>query len=133
VHRNKKKPQEFECTFEGCTKTYKRIAYLRDHVRIKHDKSQKCVCKFCPTAFSSYASRRTHTKAQHLQPDLYACDACSYTSGYKKMIKKHLMKVHQEFVKEKISCSVCERQFSDLLTLRRHLMDNAGQVRSEEL
>ncbi|KAG1443718.1 hypothetical protein G6F56_010570 [Rhizopus delemar] len=83
----KKKPQ-YQCDFQGCTKTFTRTYNLRSHRRT-HTDEKPFLCDVCQKAFARHHDRNRHSKLHSgLRP--FSCTYCQKSFARQDALNRHL-------------------------------------------
>ncbi|XP_055305996.1 zinc finger protein 2-like isoform X2 [Sitodiplosis mosellana] len=92
-----------------------------------HLKRHNTQCEVCDRRFNSAQLKRLHMRWYETHPK-FMCRICHYKSEDKSSYKEHLA-LHKG--KAKMSCVFCDKTFSSLKMLRRHIQIVHKQVRLE--
>lgn len=101
----------FKC--EVCGSEYKRLGYLRLHMRNKHD-AEAAVgfkCELCDIKFDEVKYLNRHHKLHHSS---IMCTVCGLECEDKEVYDSHLNTEH-------VNCNVCEKKFDTHNKLKRHM------------
>jgi len=108
--------KKFECSI--CAKKFDRQCKLQIHLDM-HDGKIPFKCRFCDKKFTTGWNCRKHERIH--TGDLPQCKVCG---GRFVTLEKHML-VHSE-VLEKLSCSVCGKDFTRERYLLRHMQLHSG-------
>lgn len=122
-------PRNFSCKIETCQKSFTMRDSLIKHNKNIHENIQKYPCDRCPTMLSTRMSLRRHIESCHLKLKSFACDSCSAVYTEHKSLKSHIQKVHLGIAEKRIPCDLCDLQFPNQWSLRRHQLSHTGEVR----
>ena len=119
----------YKCT--KCEKSYTEEYKLREHFRIKHEKSVHFVCEICKRDFTSKGGLKYHTKTMHRKEYDFWCDACC--KGFK---DSYTYETHIEIKHNRqpaFSCSNCSNIFKSLANLTMHRKACVGKDKKEKM
>lgn len=126
---NEEQPRNFTCNVDDCGKSFTMRDTLIKHIKNIHEVSTKYPCDRCPTVLATRMSLHRHIKSCHLKLKSFACDSCNLTYTEMKSLKNHIQKVHMGIVEKRIPCELCDLQFPNQWSLRRHSLTHSGEVR----
>ncbi|KAK0415411.1 hypothetical protein QR680_011934 [Steinernema hermaphroditum] len=120
----------FYCSWDGCPRgeyPFKQNYQLSQHIR-GHSGFKPFVCSF-PGCISSYArleNLKTHIRSKHTMERPYPCPdpSCDRVFSNCSDRNKHVVRVHAQ--NKRYSCTTCEKYYSDVSSLRKHVMDKHG-------
>lgn len=101
-----------------CEKSYTEEYKLREHFKIKHEKSVHFVCEQCRRDFTSKGGLKYHMKTMHRKEFDYWCDACC--KGFR---DPHTYETHVEIKHNRpqaFTCSNCSNTFKSMANLSMH-------------
>lgn len=122
-------PRNFTCQIETCGKSFTMRDSLIKHNKNIHENTRKHPCDRCPTMLSTRMSLRRHIESCHLKLKSFNCDSCNAVYTEHKSLKSHIQKVHLGIVEKRIPCDLCDLQFPNQWSLRRHHLSHSGEVR----
>ena len=95
---------------------------IRRHTRSEHEGiSFKCPYPGCPQKIKwSRSALDEHYYRKH-SPAREACDQCDYVGGNKKIVQRHITKVHEERYKRKWSCTQCDKTTTTKYGIQMHI------------
>ncbi|ELK18752.1 Transcription factor IIIA [Pteropus alecto] len=111
----------FLCSFEGCTKTFKKHQQLKTH-QCQHTNEPlfRCAHEGCGRHFASPSGLKRHGKVH----DGYICQkGCSFVAKTWTELLKHMRDDH----KEEIICEVCQKTFKRKDYLKQHMKIHAPE------
>ena len=114
-----------------CEKSYTEEYKLREHFRIKHEKSVHFECESCKRDFTSKGGLKYHTKTMHRKEYDYWCDACC--KGFN---DSHTYETHIEIKHTRVppfNCKNCSSQFKNLASLTMHQKSCIGSEKKEKM
>ena len=112
----------FICSSDGCGKTFKRKAHLKEHRKEHKRELFQCTRKGCEQTFNAERYLKRHIKDKHSSvPKSYECRFCSKSFGTKEKSQNHKRKVHR-ILDRPIVCQIdkCNRQFKSRFFYRQH-------------
>ena len=100
-----------------CEKSYTEEYKLREHFKIKHEKSVHFVCEQCRRDFTSKGGLKYHMKTMHRKEFDHWCDACC--KGFK---DPHTYETHVEIKHNRsgFTCNSCSNIFKSAANLSMH-------------
>ena len=118
-----------------CEKSYTEEYKLREHFKIKHEKSVHFVCEQCRRDFTSKGGLKYHMKTMHRKEFDYWCDACC--KGFK---DPHTYETHVEIKHNRsgFKCTSCSNIFKSAANLSMHkkacirLMEKRAATQAEK-
>ncbi|KAK2488762.1 hypothetical protein MC885_020641 [Smutsia gigantea] len=113
--------QILSCSFEGCTKTFKKHQQLKIH-QCQHTNEPlfKCTHEGCGKHFASPSRLKRHGKVH----EGYVCQKeCSFVAKTWTELLKHVRETH----KEEITCEVCRKTFKRKDNLKQHMKTHAPE------
>jgi hypothetical protein len=123
LHLNKHTITHFQNhVCEVCGKSYKASTGLVQHIRAKHDETNKAYCRRCRKVFPSMEAKALHTKIEK-KCMMHCCLECPERFPSWEMKQKHLVEVHG-MEKKTYRCTNCDwicedrRAFYDHFKLR---------------
>lgn len=106
-HLNKHRGiRPFECTEEGCGKTFYCKLLLRLHQKSMHS-SDSVACKFCSKVFPSERSLYSH-ELRHKNANRYECELCNRKFNNGNSLKRH-QAIHSGI--REFDCELCSASF----------------------
>lgn len=117
VHEGK---ERFRC--DPCDKSFRKHQTLQRHIRTAHLNlpAFKCGEEGCDACFDTSASLKRHNAREHSELK-YWCDECPDEDGEGKLGFKTLEQLRQHVKKAHISCTFCNRSFSDRDKMDAHI------------
>lgn len=113
-----------------CEKTYKRLKYVKQHIRINHtnQKNYRNICEACGKKFTSLGGLINHNKIVHRTvASKYSCSFCTKTFISKDARDAHTSRHSGLAIYQ---CRRCNKQFQHNQSLTRHQQSNcAGEPR----
>lgn len=105
------------CVCEVCSKTFKSIRNLKDHLRRAHSKDKKHQCNICDKKFVDRYILTTHLRT-HTGVKPYICKLCNKAFVRSDSLKEH-MTTHEE---ERVIfvCDRCGKKFASRKGHSRH-------------
>ncbi|XP_037935719.1 zinc finger protein 595-like [Teleopsis dalmanni] len=121
-----------------CPRTYKRLIYLNQHIRVNHTEGKELKnddkpnievdnlpfqCAQCPRSYRHKKSLLGHIRIHHtskLVKELHKCEECGEVFREKRYLDTHLFK-HKG-----LTCEVCGRKFTQVGNLQLHLKRHTG-------
>ena len=98
VHEMKDKKVECDMCDYKCTQK----GYLKKHKEVVHFKTKKAKCEICYKEFTQKYQLQRHMKVMHTDIEdtdkPFACDQCHFRTMYKRNLKQHKGKVHEETI-----------------------------------
>ncbi|XP_035617066.1 zinc finger E-box-binding homeobox 1-like [Oncorhynchus keta] len=99
--------------------------------------SQLLTCPYCARGYKRYTSLKEHIKLRHEKSeDNFSCSQCSYTFAYRTQLERH-MSAHkagrdqrhmtQSGGNRKFKCTECEKAFKYKHHLKEHLRIHSGE------
>ncbi|XP_039762451.1 zinc finger and SCAN domain-containing protein 31-like isoform X2 [Pararge aegeria] len=101
-----------------CERPYDKMESLRFHVKCKHYRIPKHVCKICGKHFMTSAPFTIHKLEEHNQDDRIHCNACKKIFNTKVQLKKHINNFHM--LGEKFKCQMCDYESFSFEGLYKH-------------
>ncbi|XP_041717280.2 zinc finger E-box-binding homeobox 1 [Coregonus clupeaformis] len=99
--------------------------------------SQLLTCPYCSRGYKRYTSLKEHIKLRHEKSeDNFSCSHCSYTFAYRTQLERHMTAhkagrdqrhVTQSGVNRKFNCTECEKAFKYKHHLKEHLRIHSGE------
>jgi len=105
--------KEFQC--DKCDKTFSHAKNLKRH-RSTHT-NEDLVCQFCKTKFDTTKALHNHKQLKHPGQMKMKCDKCNKSFQHELSFK-----VHSDYCHSDKKCKQCHKQFTNLKTLRRHVI-----------
>ena len=105
-------------TCKICNKTLKSDIYLKQHMLLHKDDSEKYKCSQCDYMSISKNRVEIHFK-KHLSIYEFCCKQCDFKSKHSSSLRKHIIAKHTN--DKPYICEVCNAQFSFFTNLKRHL------------
>ena len=117
-----------------CDKKFKKVKYLKIHVKLQHSDSQYS-CENCDLQFETKSKLKSHKKLAH-PVNKVMCSICQKEFKNKNSLRVHRNKCHKnvKIVKKTWLCSVCSKTFQSDRGLRHHKihhknLDNINKVK----
>ncbi|CAB3255043.1 unnamed protein product [Arctia plantaginis] len=119
--------ERVQCAY--CARTYADKTVLKSHMMLKHSKevsavevSKRCVCAECGMAFKTPSQLRNHS-IKHSDTRNYYCVECDKSFKSESILKTHLKTtaIHVNYKELPLSCSHCEKRFSNRRDVERHM------------
>ena len=107
-------------TCPSCPKTFTRVRYLRQHIRI-HNTSYPC--DKCSEVLASKSQRRLHIAKEH--KETFHCDFCSSSFLEPNRLKRHIEMTHEKV--KKFFCYECPFGSYSMAVLERHNLTHTGE------
>jgi len=113
--------RSFECTYDGCGKSYSRQYELERHVRHRHIGIRSHICKLCGKGFFESEVLRKHEICVHQQP--FPCDfeGCTLTFSRESLLIAHKAKTHLQSLPYSCSFQGCSASFDYMSRLTKHM------------
>ncbi|XP_071026635.1 zinc finger E-box-binding homeobox 1-like [Oncorhynchus clarkii lewisi] len=99
--------------------------------------SQLLTCPYCSRGYKRYTSLKEHIKLRHEKSeDNFSCSQCSYTFAYRTQLERHMTAhkvgrdqrhVTQSGGNRKFNCTECEKAFKYKHHLKEHLRIHSGE------
>ncbi|XP_019897422.1 zinc finger E-box-binding homeobox 1b isoform X2 [Esox lucius] len=99
--------------------------------------SQLLTCPYCARGYKRYTSLKEHIKLRHEKSeDNFSCSQCSYTFTYRTQLERHMSAhkagreqrhVTQSTGNRKFKCTECEKAFKYKHHLKEHLRIHSGE------
>ncbi|XP_045077357.1 zinc finger E-box-binding homeobox 1b isoform X2 [Coregonus clupeaformis] len=99
--------------------------------------SQLLTCPYCARGYKRYTSLKEHIKLRHEKSeDNFSCSQCSYTFAYRTQLERHMTAhkasrdqrhVTQSGGNRKFKCTECEKAFKYKHHLKEHLRIHSGE------
>ena len=102
-----------------CKKSYKAFSY-HNHVRFceRMAKNEYLLCEFCSFKTLHSENLKQHLANIHESERLFPCDKCEKKFYFKSLLRKHVMKDHENF---RSVCDECGNKFKDKKYLNNHI------------
>uniref|UniRef100_G3P1Q5 Zinc finger protein 646 n=1 Tax=Gasterosteus aculeatus TaxID=69293 RepID=G3P1Q5_GASAC len=97
-----------------CGKTFCLVAHLQSHMEV-HSKDQSVVCSPCQQSFPNAASYQQHQDTRHGEKS-HACEHCGRTYRHAGSLLNH----KNSHKTGSFFCSVCQKEFTNLMALKNH-------------
>ena len=123
VHEQKK---PHECKI--CHTRFSRKERLKWHIQSIHEKKKLFKCSACGYECLLKGNMKSHTDRTHkgeeieiiyLGDEKHCCTLCSFSSGLKSELNKHIHEVHDG--KQDWSCKICKMEFNRKDNLKQHI------------
>lgn len=109
-----------------CGNFYK---YLQVHIRIHHSETPKIVCKLCDYTSNVQSQLDYHYKRVHVSGGV----TCSICGKMVKDLKRHIVRgCITSVVDKKFDCTQCEKKFTHMHQLKRHVNNIHLNIRDKE-
>ena len=94
---------------------------LRQHMDIKHGKTEPVQCRECGKSFKNMQSWRSHVRAMHQsdQGKINVCHLCPASFRAVSNLNQHIKQIHLK--KREFTCKICSKKFFNKPLLKRHL------------
>lgn len=119
-----------------CSKSFKNIQHLRNHIRNYHQSYEHLPCPYCTKILRRQTSLKMHIDAMHpeklpgYEQRDYECYACHKSCISIVSLRTHM---YRHFREKNILCPQCGKRFAAESILKRHLMNDdhntTGEVR----
>ncbi|XP_059485811.1 zinc finger protein 782-like [Neocloeon triangulifer] len=113
---------KLKCPHPNCDSTYGGKELLKYHYIQCHPNAGNVACDQCGLQFQNKLDLIRHIKGQHFPtskfPGLHQCMHCTRVYQYKRNLVHHI-NVRHNFLR--IPCSMCDKTFSAIQTLKKHL------------
>jgi uncharacterized Zn-finger protein len=114
------KEKTFQCSYDGCDKSYYTNSNLQDHINIIHLKQKKyCSYEGCNKSYCNQSKLNRHINNFHLNIKRFKCSECKYSVNNKTHLNTHINSVHLKI--KNFECNECKLYFSDNSKLKRHI------------
>ena len=101
-----------------CRICNRRFVKLKQHIKIRHSKSEKKTCTVCYMKFTQKAGLRRHFETQHSGKEKKKCNICKYESHRKSAVTEHIERVHQG---KMLNCKDCSFQAKTRGNMKYHM------------
>ena len=120
--------KEVVCQCAECGRTYKSVAALKTHHKLKHqvmtDEDVKArTCEFCGKVLSSKTNLPSHRRIHLGDGAKFKCPDCTYSTVQKTALVKHQMAKHSSLT---FSCQFCSKSYKWEIDLQRHQLKHQG-------
>lgn len=119
AHRKNEHKRILICSECGKSSFKSETAYkqhLKSHFETLEEKA-KHFCPQCGKDFTSRNNLKAHVQAVHSTTLPFACSLCDAAYGYKKLLQKHMAKVHNSSCPEELPMTVSPQQLTDAFSL----------------
>merc|ERR1712244_30285 len=115
---------EWICSFDGCTKSFKSQKTLRQHIK-RHTKPYHCSHSGCKMRFGSSWDRTVHERI-HGQQKIEKCTFCKKTFTDPSSLRLHKKRFHsnENGHCNRYCCRICRKPFKTKVDLKGHLLSH---------
>ena len=84
------KEKTFQCSYDGCDKSYTNKGNLKRHIDTIHKKIKNFECDKCEFKFYKKTKLKRHINSVHLKIKNFECDKCEYKCNTNTNLKRHI-------------------------------------------
>ncbi len=122
--RHEGKAKRNECGI--CQMCFSAAEKLRNHGESVHNSIKTWTCKKCNQSYASKQGLQQHIQTIHEQKR-FDCQICLKQLSTKHALSLHIKQVHTRTL-EKFSCVLCEKSYTIVDTLRKHMVLHSNKA-----